>query len=60
MKKKSEKGYAIIVILVLAALLLISLSTTASILLAFNKQNKEAESELKMHEKTVNQQLVKE
>lgn len=55
MQKHSEDGYAIVMMLTLAALLLISLSTALSTLYALHQQNITAEKELHQHENKLNQ-----
>ncbi len=58
MKKKKEQGYAIIFILVLAAVLMITLSTATSTLFAFHKQNSQAKRTLSQQEKILNNKLT--
>jgi Na+-transporting NADH:ubiquinone oxidoreductase subunit NqrC len=55
MSKRDEKGYAIIMVLVLSAVLMVSLSTALITLTALRKQNNQAKQELKLQEKAINQ-----
>jgi type II secretory pathway component PulK len=55
MSKRDEKGYAIIMVLVLSAVLMVSLSTALITLTALRKQNNQAKQELKQQEKAINQ-----
>ena len=54
MKNKNEKGFALIFLLVLAAILMLSLTTAITTLCAFRNQNKKAKIELNEKAKQIN------
>jgi len=54
MNQKQEKGYAIIMVLVLSTVLMLSLTTTISALSAIKSQNRKNKIELKKHETAIN------
>lgn len=54
MNSKNEKGFAIILVLFLTAILMLSLSTAIATLYALRNQNKQAKSELFKQEKLIN------
>ena len=54
MNSKNEKGFAIILVLVLTAILMLSLSTAIATLCALRNQNKQAKNALFKQEKSIN------
>jgi flagellar basal body-associated protein FliL len=54
MNNKNEKGFAIILLLVLTAILMLSLSTAIATLCALSNQNKHAKKELSQKENSIN------
>jgi len=58
MKTREEKGYAIIMMVVLSAVLMISLSTAIAALVSLRKQNSLEKLEFRHQEKAVNSTVL--